>query len=76
MSDQRQGTDELLKGILARSGWDGSIVSAWVLVAEVVTRDDDLQLITITDPVAPYWRHRGMLDACVLEPSDEYDEDD
>ena len=70
------GVDELLSDILERSGWDGSIVSAWVIVAEVVTSDDTLQLVTIHDPVAPYWRHRGMLDACSLEPEadDEYDD--
>jgi hypothetical protein len=75
MSDpDRIGIDELLSSILARSGWEGSIVSAWVLVAEVLTSDDTLQLVTVTDPVAPYWRHRGMLTACSLEPEPEVDD--
>lgn len=72
---QPDTVDEMLKVILARNGWESAIVSAYVLVAEVVT-SDGLQLVTINDPVAPYWRHRGMLDACSLEPVEEYDDED
>ena len=52
------------------------MVTKWVLVAEVLDANTgQVALVTITDPVSPYWVHEGMVANASFNVEDEDDDD-
>ena len=71
--------EEILTAAVRHEGIPDGIVTGWVAVVEVLEGGSGgLQLVTLTDPVSPYWRHRGMLAEAVIpdEMPDEEEEDE
>ena len=69
--------EEILTAAVRHEGIPDGIVTGWVAVVEVLEGGSGgLQLVTLTDPVSPYWRHRGMLAEAVIPDSPEEEDVD
>lgn len=50
------------------------MVTKWVVVAEVLDANTGcLSLVTVADPVSPYWVHEGMLANANFQTTEEDD---
>lgn len=68
--------EEVLTAAIRHDGQPDGIVTSWVIVCEVLEGSTgSLSLITLCDPVQPFWRHRGMLEHAAV-PSEFPDDDD
>lgn len=75
LKDHAMSLEEMLTQAVREEGLPDGIVTSWVCVVEVLEGGSGgLQLVTLTDLVSPYWRHRGMLAEAAIE--DDHDDDD
>jgi hypothetical protein len=69
--------EDVLTGLVQQETSPGGLVTSWVVVCEVLDPDSGgLDLVTLADATAPYWRHRGMLEHAAIPSEHDDDEDD